>query len=360
MKIDGLTMDNAWAARALRERGVVAQRYEELEAEITVEVSEAELKQHNQEMNYRPFMQLTGQLQAVRPTERLPHEVHEVTFPTGTGPVVDAYYEFSDEQLARLTAKGYFNSGFAVPENITGIPWDLPAKVDAVVLEPATENDVPVVFLQVHDTGSLNTDFDSSGYDLVDYFEDQSLDALREEQDETVADLGTARVRTDAINPLFTEADFHYDEEELDAQADRQSIDPTVVETVEAEGLDAQLKAVEAQLLAEAEAARAEREAEAGTPENLYRERVAKALQEKDAPDLDTEVEQPAAVETPAESVQSTIDVEKLIEMDEDDELGVAPINYGQASKTESTKEKVARRAALVEQQDQNHDGLDY
>lgn len=276
MRTAGLMMNDVWADRALRERGVEAYRYNGLPAEIGVLVDAVELKHKGKEQNYRPYLHIVGELRSITPTEPLPYGITQVTYSQGQGEKVDAYYEFDDEQLVALAGKGYFNAAFAVPEQLTGIEWELPATVDALVLTPSAQQaDAPVVFMNVHRIADLEIDLESSGYDLTDYFLDHSPDDR--DRPETVIDERGLRARSDAINSLFTEdeldlgdLDGQVENSQQTAQSDQHDHDAT--------GMNARLQQVEAQIAAEREQFNAELERTEGTPQHLYHERVAQAL----------------------------------------------------------------------------------
>ncbi|WP_424863103.1 hypothetical protein [Streptomyces sp. MMS24-I29] len=298
MRTAGLTMNDVWADRILRERGVETYRYEGLDADIGVLVESAELRHRGKEENHRPYLHITGELRSITPAEPLLYGISQVTYSPGQGEKIDAFYEFDDEQLVALTRKGYFSRSFDVPEQITGIEWELPATVDALVLAPSgTESDVPVVFTQVHGTAGLEIDLTSSGYDLTDYFADHSKDSV--ERTQVLADERALRARSDAINSLFTEDELDLTEETGHPAR------PAAQEETEADEVNSGLLQVEAEIAAEREQYQAQRERTAGTPENLYHERVAQALQAGEP-----EAGQVAAPPRPARPAQVDLDLE--------------------------------------------------
>lgn len=277
MRTAGLMMNDVWADRALRERGVEAHRYDGLEAQVGVLVDSVELKHRGKEENHRPYLHVIGELRSITPAEPLPYGITQVTYSHGQGEKVDAYYEFDDEQLAALVGKGYFSRSFAVPEQVTGIEWELPATVDALVLTPSEQqSDAPVVFMNVHRIADLEIDLESSGYDLSEYFADHSKDGA---QAEAVVDDRGLRARSDAINSLFTE-------DELDLVAQAEGLPREAEQEQEpAAGVGTQLQQVEAEIAAERERYQAELESTEGTPEHLYHQRVAQALNADEAED---------------------------------------------------------------------------
>ncbi|WP_181273677.1 hypothetical protein [Brevibacterium oceani] len=272
MRTAGLMMNDVWADRVLREHGVDAFGYEDLDAEITVLVESAELKHRGKDENHRPYLHLSGELRTVTPPSGILYGISEVDYSPGQGERVDAYYEFDDEQLVALARKGYFTNAFVVPESITDIPWELPAKIDMLVLAPTgteADNGAPVVFTRVHGTGGLEVDLESSGYDVTEYFADHTAGVHREEQ--AAVDERGLKARSDAINSLFSEDEFEVDSVgqripegrvEAAAQPAADSVSTGLVRAREA-------------IEAEAEQYRAELESQDGTPENLYRDRVA-------------------------------------------------------------------------------------
>ncbi|MFF3128665.1 hypothetical protein ACFVRD_41870 [Streptomyces sp. NPDC057908] len=343
MRTAGLTMNDVWAHRVLRERGVETYRLEGMAAEIGVLVESLDLKHRGKEENYRPYLHMTGELRSVTPAEALPFGISQVTYSPGQGEKVDAFYEFDDQQLVILAGKGYFTNGFAVPEQITGIEWELPATADMLVLAPSgtqTEGDAPVVFTQVHDIGGLEIDLESSGYDLAGYFADHSKDGVS--RAEVVVDERGLKARSDAINSLFTE-----DELDLDAEVE-QVVGASVPEAAPAaDGMSMRLQQVEAEIAAEHEQYQAERERTEGTTENLYRERVAAALRTAE------EQDEPFAPPRPARDVQRDLDLDLELEEQEPRQQAGKP-----APSLDERKRQVARRAADLDFGDNSEQSL--
>ena len=278
-------MTDVWAQRVMRERGVETARVENEPADIVVLAETIRLAHHGPERNFRPYLHLNGELRGVRPHRRLPYGVDAVAFPAGGGETADVFYEFDDQQLATLAKRGYFSPGFTVPEQGVGIEWELPATVDAIVLAPSndassstdTAPEVPVVFVKVHGLGSLEIDLESSGYDLAEYFADFSADGAAHVQPRLVEG-PSLRQRSSQMPTLFDDADFEIGDEAATAT----ETGPSTPE--EHDDLNSRLQAVAQELEAEDEHLRLERAAQEGTPENIYRSRVADALQTMDEP----------------------------------------------------------------------------
>ncbi|MER7509543.1 hypothetical protein ABTX82_14485 [Streptomyces lavendulae] len=310
MRTAGLTMNDVWAHRVLRERGVDTYRLEGVVAELGVMVESLDLKHRGKEENYRPYLHMTGELRSVTPAEALPFGITQVTYSPGQGEKVDAFYEFDDQQLVVLAGKGYFTSGFTVPEQVTGIEWELPATADVLVLAPSevqTEGDVPVVFTQIHGIGGLEIDLESSGYDLAGYFADQSKNGVP--RAEAVVDARGLKSRSDAIDPLFTE-----DELALNTETKQVVGAPAPEAAPVADGMNARLRQIEAEIAAEQEHYKTERASTEGTTENLYRERVAAPLHRAE------EQEVPSASSVPTPEAQRDLNLDPDLEEEKKEE----------------------------------------
>lgn len=207
MKVAGIKMTDPWASRALRSKGIETQLVSGAPVETIVQMERVSIEHHGSEKNYRPLLHLTGELVSIQPAEALPHGVEEVTFRSGLGPVVDAFYEFDDVQLAQLVRKGYFTEGFEAPAAMAGTPWELPTTIDALVLSPESEDDTPVVFVHVHGQTELALNLENSGYDLAEYFENH-LTAEAQQERELENAPGVVPTRSGEINDLFAADEF--------------------------------------------------------------------------------------------------------------------------------------------------------
>lgn len=207
MKVAGIKMTDPWASRALRSKGIETKLVSGAPVETVVQMERVSIEHHGSEKNYRPLLHLTGELVSIQPAEALPHGVEEVTFRSGLGPVVDAFYEFDDVQLAQLVRKGYFTEGFQPPAAMAGTPWELPTTIDALVLSPENEDDTPVVFVHVHGQTELALNLENSGYDLAEYFENHlTAEAQQERELESASDV--VPTRSGEINDLFAADEF--------------------------------------------------------------------------------------------------------------------------------------------------------
>lgn len=207
MKVAGISMMDPWAARVLRAPGVHTEEISAAPVETVVYMERVSIEHHGPERNYRPLLHLTGEIRAIIPHEPLPFGVQEVTFREALGPVMDAYYEFDDAQLAQLVTKGYFTEGFEPPASMAGIPWELPTTIDALVLAPEHEGDTPVVFVTIHGQTELALDAENSGYKLADYFDNRLTPELIQERELQNAALEVP-ARSGEVRDLFAGEDF--------------------------------------------------------------------------------------------------------------------------------------------------------
>lgn len=207
MKVAGIKMTDPWASRALRTKGIEVERVASAPVETIVQMERVSIEHHGPEKNYRPLLHLTGELTSILPDESLPYSVDEVTFRSGLGPTVDAFYEFDDAQLQELVARGYFTEGFEPPAAITGIPWELPTTIDALILAPENDGDAPVVFVTIHGQTELALTEKNSGYDLAEVFENRLSPEAVQEQVQNSPRTG-APTRSGEINDLFATDEF--------------------------------------------------------------------------------------------------------------------------------------------------------
>lgn len=353
MRTAGLMMNDVWAHRVLREQGVETYRYENLDASLSIMVESVELKHRSKEENYRPYLHVVGELRSIVPGEGLPYGISEITYSPGKGEKVDAYYEFDDQQLVALASKGYFSREFQVPEVITGIEWELPSQVDALVLAPSgSEGDAPVVFTQVHDIASLDVDLETSEYDLTDYFADFSKEGVSHEIEQAV-DERSLRARSDAINSLFTEEELALAEHDAQGYRAPAAKDDAGVSSETA--VETQLQQIEAEVAAEAERFRAERERQEGTPENLYHERVASALADDAEVTTRAEVRERKRQQEQRQEPTEVTEHSGVLDLDEALDLEAAEERQ---SRIDKRKRDVSRRAADLDFGDERDHSL--
>ena len=344
MRIEGLTMSepNARYAAATQDQ----YRYTEADCNASVHVSKAYLIHHGPDRNYRPALKLVGELRALSPSdETLPYGIETVTFPPGTGQRVEGVYEFDDSQLIELVTKGYFHDSFTVPSIMQDNDYELPLKADFIVLPPQSQQDVPVVFTELHGPCALQLDEERSEYRFSEFFEpvliaqpDGSLVPPHQAQSGPV-------YRDGELDDVL--ADMRLDEVE---QVHNLEDQPGPAQGAQAEEEDDFTRALaETRAELDADIEEYQRQAREVDPtEAIYRERVA-----SDASDWlqDAQPEtEPVAEETP-----EAVDQEPAPEQDDDvldlnldeeeDELGVAPIAL-------SVEEEISHQRSARERED--------
>ena len=215
--VTGMRRSNRWVQRALSMRDVETREVEG-EADIKVLVDTLYFTNHGPSSNYRPVLHVRGRLVGLVPydTPEIAYGVTEVTFDQnmdGGDSTVDAFYEFSDEQLVALVQKGFFNEGFEPPADLLNQVWQLPAHYKGIAIAPRNETEAPLVFLDVVDRDGLVIDSENSGLDLSDYFPDY-LSEIRSRESENSLSADKSMERTSQVNDMFAGIDLsEYDED---------------------------------------------------------------------------------------------------------------------------------------------------
>lgn len=216
--VTGMKRSNRWARHALSMRGVESREVKG-EADIKVLVDTLYFTNHGARSNYRPVLHVRGRLVGLVPygSPEIAYGVTEVDFDQmdGGATTVDAFYEFTDEQLVSLVEKGFFNEGFEPPSDLLNQVWMLPAHYEGVVIAPRNENEAPLAFLDVVDRDGLVVDAVTSGLDLSDYFPDY-LAQIRARDHEKSVD--HALERTDHVNDIFAGMESQFDDEGTDGR----------------------------------------------------------------------------------------------------------------------------------------------
>jgi len=218
--VTGMKRSNRWARHALSMRGVESREVKG-EADIKVLVDTLYFTNHGARSNYRPVLHVRGRLVGLVPygSPEIAYGVTEVDFDQmdGGATTVDAFYEFTDEQLVSLVEKGFFNEGFEPPSDLLNQVWMLPAHYEGVVIAPRNENEAPLAFLDVVDRDGLVVDAVTSGLDLSDYFPDY-LAQIRARDHESEKAVDHALERTDHVNDVFAGMESQFDDEGTDGR----------------------------------------------------------------------------------------------------------------------------------------------
>lgn len=215
--VTGMRRSNRWAQRALSMRDVETREVEG-EVDIKVLVDTVYFTNHGPASNYRPVLHVRGSLVGLVPygSPEIAYGVTDVVFDRsmeGSDATVDAFYEFSDEQLVTLVQKGFFNEGFEPPADLLNQVWELPAYYKGIAIAPRNETEAPLLFLDVVDRDGLVIDSATSGLDLSDYFPDY-LSEIRSRENENSRTSDKSMERTSQVNDLFAGVDMsEYDED---------------------------------------------------------------------------------------------------------------------------------------------------
>lgn len=120
--------------------------------------------EHSAKNNYRPYLMLYGEVAAVA----FPNGKYQQFFPSTH---VHVRYEFSDEELAQLSAKGLFYDGFRCPEIISDNP-NVEIPMEATARRYSFMGNLYVT-LDLAAADIYETDTRKCGYIFADYFEEQ-------------------------------------------------------------------------------------------------------------------------------------------------------------------------------------------
>lgn len=265
--VTGMKRSNRWARHALSMRGVESREVKG-EADIKVLVDTLYFTNHGSRSNYRPVLHVRGRLVGLVPygSPEIAYGVTEIDFDQmdGGATTVDAFYEFTDEQLVSLVQKGFFNEGFEPPSDLLNQVWMLPAHYEGVVIAPRNDQEAPLAFIDVIDRDGLVVDAVTSGLDLSDYFPDY-LAQIRARENETEKSVDHALDRTNQVDDIFAGMESQFDDEGTDGrtnEAEGASIaqalsgEPTVLPVMDSPLFDALMRnAQAAQQADEAEAA---------------------------------------------------------------------------------------------------------
>ena len=219
--VTGMKRSDRWAQHVLSMRGVESQEVKG-EADIKVLVDTLYFTNHGARSNYRPVLHVRGRLVGLVPygAPEIAYGITEIDFDSelgGGATTVDAFYEFTDEQLVSLVQKGFFNEGFEPPSDLLNQIWMLPAHYEGVVIAPRNEQEAPLAFIDVIDRDGLVVDALTSGLDLADYFPDY-LNELRSRDRENDKSAERPLERTHQVDDIFAGMESQYDDEGTDGR----------------------------------------------------------------------------------------------------------------------------------------------
>lgn len=205
MQTAGLTMNDVWAHRVMNTQGMKTIHPAGGLASLRVAVDQVDMLHHSVEEKYRPYLHISGSVISINPHQSLPYGIEQIDFPGDSGERIDAYYEFDAQQLQALVAKGYFAREFKVPVALSDAELGFDAQIETLLLEPQEQGEPPVIFVSVIDSGDIALDDATTGLELVQFFSDHQVDSGLARQSDHGYDEHELRVRSDAINSLFSQ-----------------------------------------------------------------------------------------------------------------------------------------------------------
>ena len=313
MKLAVLPLNDPWSQRVTRDASATSDMLRGVATDVYVNLDAVEFLHHGPEQRYRPYLHLQGEIVQLAPQDALPYGITDLHYKPGAGPRLDAFYEFTDGQLADLVTKGYFTEDFTVPEEMINAQLDVPGVVDYLVVYPEYADEVPVIFAGVRDRNDLVLNAENSGYDLDVYFQSVQRSDVEVTRELTEAQREGARVYEGEIDDLF--AGESLDEYRQAYEQDQRTM---VAPSVEHQGQETVPASAFDRLVAEAEeryAAFEEERAEAEAAEgdsirHLYESQIApqveSALAGGQSPETDDVQEAEASSKTTADDSQSS------------------------------------------------------
>lgn len=214
MKIAGLNTLNRWYVEmnARLARGHIdAEILNSVPVVNQMYVEKAVIAFDGPEHGYRPFMLVEGYLTALKPTEEMVYGITEVFWNDKETISLQYRYDFSDEQIKDLIdKKGLYQEGFSAPQDLVDKEWLLPGMADFFIVAPEDFESPPILFATLKDPTSNVVNELSSGYELVEFFDDKTVQKVSELQAESeaeyvVADFGTD-INTDVIDFALSES----------------------------------------------------------------------------------------------------------------------------------------------------------
>lgn len=193
MRIPGKTMDDHLAdvARQLPHGSFVDMQ--DVECNASIYPSQVFLAFRNgfdRDNPHRPYMHIVGECRGLRKSDNAPFygDVDELSFDEDKGIPVDIFYEFTDAELSRMVGLGMYRRGFECPSIIRESELEMPVYCEIRVVEPQSEDDVPVLFANIEDRHTIETSEAECGYTFGDYFE--QAQAHEDEFEDTFDEFG--------------------------------------------------------------------------------------------------------------------------------------------------------------------------
>lgn len=130
-------------------------------------VDNASLSHHCWDLNYRPYLVLTGKADSL--VGDFGAGVTEVTMAKDAD-YMTCNYDFNEAQLERLVTMGLFTKEFRDPVRLRDSMLEVETVADVICLEAEREGEPPIIFVDLLKE-CCDIDEQNSGYDLVEEFD---------------------------------------------------------------------------------------------------------------------------------------------------------------------------------------------
>lgn len=192
---------------------------EETESGVNFKISGVGIKYRSEfdsEFPARPYMEITGTIDSVLAnTDTL--GLIKVNFDEQDRYESTLVYEFSDEEIANLAAKGLFRKEFQIPYEFENMVVQVPKEVRLDIILMDEENSVPLVFVKVLDSNQTEANREMLGVEFTDLFRAVELEEeLNKTADlENFRDIEETEIHKDNEPELEEENELEADNVEL-------------------------------------------------------------------------------------------------------------------------------------------------
>ena len=160
------------------------------------------------ENRYRPYLQLDAELIGGRGS--FGNDVTEFGYRENDYLNRSIRYDFTDHELALLVEKGLYQPDFEVPEIFTDTDFEIPIEMDITEVEL---NGNRLIYASYDMISDLQTDSEKSGYNLVEYFDEQHYENEKSndfedhyvDENEFVAEIAEREVEDEVTEPVVEE-----------------------------------------------------------------------------------------------------------------------------------------------------------
>lgn len=174
MHAPGKRLDDHLVQVARQRTDLPVVNFNNIQCECVVHSSQVFMDFGPRSKKHAPYLHLLGEVREVRFPETMRSHMYGVdalTFAEGTGLQTDIFYQFSQDELADMVKKGYFDPNFEIPDILRDNDFELPMDCNMTMIEPQRENDPPIVFVGLTNPRNVEFTAETSGYELGSYFE---------------------------------------------------------------------------------------------------------------------------------------------------------------------------------------------